>query len=57
MRVVGNATLFINLLRRNIIKSDDAKMRAYSLRLKTEHADQASKVKYGRVGGIWTIWL
>ena len=57
MRVVGNATLFINLLRRNIIKSDDAKMRAYSLKLRKEHADQVNKVKYGRGGGIWTIWL
>ena len=56
MRVIGNAVLFIHLLRRNIEKSDDLKMSARELSLSMDSMFKVNTAKTSFEKKLWAIW-
>ena len=56
MRVIGNAALFIHLLRRNIEKSDDLKMSARELSLSMDSVFEVVTAKSSFEKKFWATW-
>ena len=56
VRVIGTSVLFIHLMRRNIVKSDNLKMRNMELSLSMDSVYEVVTVKTSFEKKIWATW-